>query len=48
MDEKPRKGGNEKPISFYPMTLEQVLKKAVNAKPPAAPKPLRKSRPKPK
>jgi hypothetical protein len=28
------RGHNVKPISLYPLTLEQALRKAVNAKPP--------------
>lgn len=33
-DEKPKGSGNAKPISLYPMTLEEAVRRAVNTPPP--------------
>lgn len=34
-EEKPKGPGNAKPISLYPMTLEEAVRRAVNTPPPA-------------
>jgi hypothetical protein len=36
-DEKPKGPGNTKPISLYPMTLEEAIRRAVNTPPPSKP-----------
>ncbi len=42
-DEKRKGSGNAKPISLYPMTLEEAVRRAVNTPPP--PKPANNRRP---
>jgi hypothetical protein len=33
-DEKPKRPGNAKPISLHPLTLEEVIRRAVNTPAP--------------
>jgi hypothetical protein len=43
-DESPKRPANAKPISLYPMTLEDIIRRAVNTPPPLSPENARPRR----